>query len=59
MKEKFIVDYANKNGIANYDNFSNYKEVIDAIISIIGIDENIKNDIYNVDYWYNYLKEVE
>ena len=59
MKEKFIVDYANENGISNWGDFNDYKEVIDWLITINGVDDTIKDDIYNVDYWYSYLKEVE
>ena len=58
-KEQVILEYGRNNNISNYDNdYNDYKEVIDALISIIG-DDDCKDDIYNVDYWYNYIKNIE
>lgn len=57
MKENFILEYGKNNQISNYSgDYKDYKEVIDDLISIIG-DDDCKDDIYNVDYWYNYLME--
>lgn len=57
-KEQFILEYGRNNNISNHGNdYCDYKEVIADLISIIGDDE-CKDDIYNVDYWYNYIKNV-
>lgn len=59
MKEKkqFILDYANKN-LARYEEFTDYKEAIEEIVAIVG-DDNCKEDVYNVNYWCNYIQEME
>ena len=57
QKKDFILNYGRNNYISNHDNdYKNYKEVIDDLICIVGDDE-CKDDCYNVNYWYNYLKD--
>jgi len=59
MKEKFILEYGRNNNISNYDNeYNDYKEVIEDLISIVG-DDDCKDNIYDIGYWYEYLKNME
>ena len=65
-KEDFILEYGKNNGICNYDNnYTDYKKVIDDMLT--AMDEDVINDmllpnvdnVYDVDWWYNYLKSIE
>lgn len=64
MKEDYILNYGINNGICNYDNnYTDWKQVVDDMLT--AMDEDVVNNmkllecVYDLDYWYNYLKSIE